>query len=572
MSNNVSRRSFVKGATVAAAATGISAGIGTAAASEAAPQWDYETEVLVIGYGGAGASTAIEAADNGAKVLIIEKNPEGPKHLCNSLMAGGGWHCPDPEADREALKTYLRAMMDGSNLSFKTEGEHSPLFVDEIIEKFAEYEVQNEEWLLDLDPDFIAGASSGGAAFASYPGAQECGYRIFSSSYAPSRPLYPTSDMPKEETSGGLALYNCLRTGIANRTDMISIMWETPAQELIQDESGRVIGAIAKQGDKLVRIKAKKGVALTCGGYEYNEEMRRAFLPGSGINGWTFYGTTSNTGDGIRMACKVGAQLAKVGHCSARLVWSCPDIKFNNCRVGSITPAVGSDGTLCVNSHGERFMDEVLITKDPSRYFSYEVGIQMDIKTTEYPNDPSYLIFDEEFRLNNVLVNLETSTCGFGIIPWDEKNEGPIERGWIIKGNTFQELAENIRDHEDLNGGRMEPQKFVAQVEHYQEICATGIDDQFGRVAKSAWKALGEPPYYALPIVPGGPNTKGGIQCDGSRHVIDWNNQVIPGLYSAGEMSSAFKWMYQMGGNLTENLVCGRIAGATMAAEANWDE
>lgn len=275
---------------------------------------------------------------------------------------------------------------------------------------------------------------------------------------------------------------------------------------------------------------------------------------------------------GIRMAAEIGAQLAKVGHCSARLVFSCPDIKFNNCRLDSITPAVGKDGSICVNSHGERFINEVLITKDPSRYFSYEVGIQMDIKTTEYPNDPSYLIFDDEFRKNNVLVNLETSTCGFGLIPWDEQNEGPVEKGWIIKGDTFQELAENIRDNEELNGHRMDPDTFVATMAHYGEIVESGVDDQFGREPKEAWVSIATPPFYALPIVPGGPNTKGGIQTDGDRHVVNWANEVIPGLYSAGEMSSAFKWMYQMGGNLTECIVCGRIAGMTAAQEANWDE
>ena len=571
MSNSVSRRSFVKGAGaagVAAAAAGVSGAI----ADEASQQWDYETEVLVVGYGGAGACTAIEAADNGAQVIIIEKNEEGPTHLCNSLMAGGGWHCPDSEADREALKTYLRAMMDGGNLPFKTEGEHSPLFVDDIIDKFAEYEVQNYDWLSELDPDYVVTESGGGAAFADYPGAQECGYRIFSGGYAETKPNYPTSDMPKEETKGGLALYNCMRTGVEDRSDMIQVIWGTPAKSLITNAEGRVIGVIATQGDKEVRIKAKKGVALTCGGYEYNEEMRRAFLPGSGIDGWTFYGTTSNTGDGIRMACEVGAQLAKVGHCSARLVFSCPDIRFNNCRLGSITPAVGSDGTLCVNSHGERFMNEVLITKDPSRYFSYNVGVQMDIETTEYPNDPSYLIFDEEYRLSGPMVSLGDSTCGFGLIPWDEENSIPVEKGWILKGDTFQELAENIRDHEELNGGRMDPETFVATMEHYEQIVQTGVDDQFGREAKKEWKSVATPPFYAMPIVPGGPNTKGGIQTNGSRQVVNWANEVIPGLYSAGEMSSAFKWMYQMGGNLTENIVCGRIAGATMAAEANWDE
>ncbi|MBR2836489.1 MAG: hypothetical protein IKE43_12380 [Coriobacteriales bacterium] len=55
-------------------------------------------------------------------------------------------------------------------------------------------------------------------------------------------------------------------------------------------------------------------------------------------------------------------------------------------------------------------------------------------------------------------------------------------------------------------------------------------------------------------------------------HVVDWNNQIIPRLYSAGEMSSVFKFVYQMGGNVTACITCGRIAGVSAAAETNWDE
>jgi succinate dehydrogenase/fumarate reductase flavoprotein subunit len=82
---------------------------------------------------------------------------------------------------------------------------------------------------------------------------------------------------------------------------------------------------------------------------------------------------------------------------------------------------------------------------------------------------------------------------------------------------------------------------------------------------------IGTPPYYALPLYAGGPNSKGGLQADGDRHVIDWNNNPIPRLYTAGEMSSVLKFVYQGGGNLTEGIVCGRIAGENAAAEQPWD-
>lgn len=86
--------------------------------------------------------------------------------------------------------------------------------------------------------------------------------------------------MPKEDTAAGLAFFNCLKNGISDRADSITIMYETPGKSLIQNDAGEVIGVVAESGGAEIRVKAKKAVILTTGGYEYNEEMRRAFLEG----------------------------------------------------------------------------------------------------------------------------------------------------------------------------------------------------------------------------------------------------------------------------------------------------
>ena len=76
-----------------------------------------------------------------------------------------------------------------------------------------------------------------------------------------------------------------------------------------------------------------------------------------------------------------------------------------------------------------------------------------------------------------------------------------------------------------------------------------------------------KPPFYALPLFPGGPNTKGGLKADEKRRVVDWNGNIIPRLYAAGEIASVFKFVYQAGGNLAECIVCGREAGRNAAGE-----
>lgn len=586
----VSRRDFFKGAGVAAAGAAMAtAGLGLAgcsggsgAAASSGETWDKEAEVVVVGFGGAGACAAIAAADAGAKVLVLEKNAED-KHLSNTVMSGGIFHSPDPDGDKAALKEYLLAMFSGEDLPTKAEGEQSPLFVDGIVEKFAEYEPKNVEFMQSLDPDFKV-IERGGAAFPTFPGAEKSGYKSYNSTYTKSAtgPDYPTLDLPKEDTAAGLAFFNCLKTGIADRADKIEIAYEAPGKSLIVNDEGAVIGVVATEGGKDVRVKASKGVILTTGGYEYNEEMRRAFLEGQGITGWAFYGTLSNEGDGIRMGCEVGAQLAKVGKAASRLIWSCPDVQVGPMNVGSITDSVGGAGTVVVNAEGKRFMDETLITKDPSRYFSYKNAVHMDIIDLEYPNDPAYMIIDETKRKQGPLVNTTLSTCGFGIIDWDKDNQNAIDNGWLIKADTIEELAQKIRDSHDLNKGRMDPAVLTATMEQYQKMVDTGVDEEFGRVSAiknsltgevtdPGFQAISTPPFYAMPLVAGGPNTKGGLQADGERHVIDWNNEPIPRLYTAGEISSCFKFVYQGGGNVTECIVCGRIAGENAAAETAWD-
>ena len=277
-----------------------------------------------------------------------------------------------------------------------------------------------------------------------------------------------------------------------------------------------------------------------------------------------------------------GAQLAKVGKAASRLIWACPDVVKNGMNVGSITDSVGGAGTIVVNAEGRRFMNEVLITKDPSRYFSYKNAVHMDIEKLEFPNTPSYMIIDETKRTSGPLVNITLSTCGFGVIPWDESNQTAVDNGWLIKADSIEELAEKIRDSHGDNKGRMSPEVLVETMEKYQAMVESGVDEEFGRSSKTKDPISGEevdkgfqpidtPPFYAMPLVAGGPNTKGGLQTDGDRHVVNWNNEIIPRLYSAGEMSSVFKFVYQGGGNLTECIVCGRIAGENAAAETAWE-
>lgn len=102
--------------------------------------------------------------------------------------------------------------------------------------------------------------------------------------------------------------------------------------------------------------------------------------------------------------------------------------------------------------------------------------------------------------------------------------------------------------------GKMVPDNLVKTVARFNEFCKAGKDADFDR-KPGTLAPVDKPPFYALPLYAGGPNTKGGIDCNARREVLDWAGKPIPRLFTAGEISSALKFVYQGGGNLTECIV-----------------
>jgi succinate dehydrogenase/fumarate reductase flavoprotein subunit len=296
--------------------------------------------------------------------------------------------------------------------------------------------------------------------------------------------------------------------------------------------------------------------------------MRRAFLEGPGGKGWAFYGSPDNTGDGIAIAVGVGAALAKVGKAASRIIAAVP-VMHHGLKMGLITDSVGSPNSIVVDDYGNRYDAETLITTDPSRYFFYKEAVKFDIIKLVYPRDPSWMVFDENFRTKRCVTSLGISTAGFGFVPWTKDNMDAINRGWILKGDTIEEVASKIKEHPD-NRKLMVPENLIKTVARFNEFCKKGKDEDFDR-RPGTLGPIDKPPYYALPLYPGGPNTKGGIQANARREVLNWEGKPIPRLYSAGEISSALKFVYQGGGNLTECIVFGRIAGKNAAALKSWE-
>lgn len=517
------------------------------------------SDVVVVGFGGAGGCAAIAAHDAGCDVTLLEKQPED-RHYSNTRMSGGGFHSPSPDGDRAALKAYALAMFSGENLPRMLEGEQ-PDFSEALAEAWAEMSPQNEAFMRGLDPLYKT-VNIANAAFPDFPGADRAGYSVVKSTYTGAQDeatqFRVTRDADKTQKESGEAFHACLLTGVQSRA--ISVRYDTRARQLLTNAAGEVIGVLAESGGRPVTFLARRGVILTSGGYEYNKRMRKAFLDGPGAEGWAFYGTTANTGDGIEMAIRLGAQLTKVGKIAGRVICAVP-VRRHGLKIGLNTNGVGKPNGLVVDNYGQRYASERRITKDPSRYIFYKEALKFDTIDLSYPRIPSWMIFDETLRAAGPVVRVAAAL--YNSVDWGIDNMNAVREGWLLSAPTLAALGEKIRAHPE-NCARMDVAALERTVARYNAFCDAGHDADFDREAASLGP-VAQPPFYAMPLYPGGPNTKGGLRTDAGRRVLDWDDRPIPRLFSAGEISSAFQFVYQGGGNLGECIAFGRLAGAGAA-------
>lgn len=522
---------------------------------------EHVADLIILGFGAAGGCTAIEAHDLGAEVIIVEKQPEAT-HVSNTRMSGGGFHSPDPNADFASLKAYAKAMFSGDNVPGKLEGDQSE-FADELAEIWARWSPRNVAFMQSLDPDFRA-MPSAGVAFPEFPGAGNSGYACMRATYTGKYDEDALTGRTRTEDrtakQSGEAFHACMLNGLQTRG--IRIHYGVVASDLIVDEENVVVGVHAARGDTDVIYRARKAVVIATGGFEYNTRMRKAFLDGPGMDGWAFYGSPANTGDGIRMAMKVGAALARVNSVAGRVICAVPE-RRHGLRIGMNTSGVGKPNEIVVDNFGHRYASERRITKDPSRYHFYKEALKFDAMTLSYPRIPSWMVFDSVMMKRGPVVSV--AAAAYNGLDWGEDNQAALRQGWILKGETLAELAARMREHAD-NKGKMDTAALEDAVARWNRYCEAKHDPEFNR-EPGTMGPVSEPPFYAIPLYPGGPNTKGGLRADAKRRVLDWEDKPIAHLYAVGEICSVFQFVYQGGGNLAEGITFGRIAARSAVEE-----
>ena len=282
------------------------------------------------------------------------------------------------------------------------------------------------------------------------------------------------------------------------------VLFSTPLQQLVQDESGAVIGAIGRNADdEYVKVLAKKGVLLATGDFNQDDEMLECFCPDMAGDIFSRNPYGNATGGGHKAAFWAGAALASAGSYKLGL---CPphDHESGN----QFPPSRWSNiPFLRVNINGERYTCEEL-----AKHSTYGTA-PICLSDARQPGHTAYQILDSKYRTS-------------GLIDDVEKFDDYLDKGIILSGNTIEELAQ---------AAGIDAEGLAATVKRYNELCASGSDDDCGVSEEFLAKtAITDAPFFCMVRPVYKQNVAGGLSTDIYQRVYDTNQHVIPGLYAAG--------------------------------------
>ena len=521
----------------------------------------FAADIIVVGYGAAGAAATIEAARAGSRVLILEKSPQDG-HCSTTRLSAGIYQCPDRDLSRDLLAHYIASTyVPRGSTAYRTGSLDPELYA--MAQTWAELAPQTYRWLTGLDGDFRRASSPLFSTplfmslWDSYRPHIEAQISTYGAWDGFNRSTYGA---PKAEQMNGEALYTCLAAGIAALPN-ISIAYESPAQELIT-EGDRVIGVRAQTPSGTQDFYARQAVILACGGFAFNESMRSALLPASGNRFWAVSSSPANTGDGIAMALRLGAAVVTSSIYFDRFCILLP-IKVNGVRLGVPLECMGSPHSILVDNYGRRFAREYELRDSAQHYGFSQDLLQFDASTLSFPHAPAWLIFDEQLRQFSPIATLGEGSTVCGLVGWSPDNHEALEMKWMLRANTVAELAQAISQHPD-NAFRMTKKVLTQTVESFNRGALESVDPEFDR-APASLGTIARGPFYALPVSIDVPHMGAGLKTNRNRQVLRWDNQPIPGLYAAGETAPVSRFVHDRGGHLSECLVFGRYVGKLTA-------
>ncbi|MRI34686.1 3-oxosteroid 1-dehydrogenase [Endozoicomonas sp. OPT23] len=320
------------------------------------------------------------------------------------------------------------------------------------------------------------------------------------------------------------------RMYLAARKRNVAVTLNTALEELVQDNIGRVIGIKAKENGRDVYIKARKGVVLGSGGFEYNQELREKYLPKPTSTEWSGGNIRTNTGDALLACLKLGAKTRLMNG-----AWWCTTISAPDEPAPRLAIMEKSlPGSCVVNMAGKR------IANESQNYMAYQTEF-FQSHSDDNPNAPAYMVFDKRFR-NSYLVGplLDVQSRPDFRLP-----KSYFENGFMAKEDSIDSLAQKLGiDQAGLNNT-------ITQMNAYAK---TGKDPEFQRgdteydryygdatvTPNPCLHAIDEGPFYAVRIDPGDFGTHGGMDTSVNAQVLsEATGKPIEGLYAIGNCAAA---------------------------------
>ncbi len=481
-------------------------------------------DVLIIGGGNAGLVSAMEAKNLGANVLLIEKAPKKSRGG-NSRLSGGLFRIA-ADGTKDYLPLLEEAQLPKGQIDIEPYSKDD--FYNHVIRLSQGLSDKRlTEIFVDKSLETVRWMKEQGIKWDIYTvNMSRIGDRLF----------WPAGQTVLVANGTGEGLVEMEYSIIEKKK--VDILYETAARSLIQDSDGKVCGVVAKGPEGMIEIEAKN-IILSCGGFQANPSWRRRYL-GENWDLVKLRGTRYDTGDGIVMASRVGAQM--VGHwggCHASIV-SEDSPMIEAASAGS--ERYSYQYCIMVNRDGKRFIDE---GEDFIAFTYAKFGKEI----LKQPGGVAFQIYDAK------------------VIPLLRPE---YQNALKVETNSLRELAEELG---------INVENFLQTVKEFNEAIIN--DDQpfltykrDGRRTKGLnpdktnWaQKIDTPPFQAYAVVCGLTMTYGGIKTNERAQVIDTSEQIIKGLYAVGEVTGGFFYHnYPSGTGLVRGAVMGRIAGAEVVA------
>ena len=506
----------------------------TAVENNAEPAEDstVDTDIVIVGAGGAGMTAALTATSEGKSVVVVESQPVVGG---NSVRATGGMNAGktvyqdenefgESAGVEKTLKTAAEKYADNETIT---------ALAATVAEQWAAYQANPTGYfdsveLMELDtmiggkgindPALVETLCSNSADAIDWLGEQGITLHSVSSFGGASvKRIHRPVDAEGKTLSVGsymipLLEENCQKAGV-------QMMLNTTATEILTDDNGAAVGIKATGASgETITINAK-AVVLTTGGFGANLDMVVEYKPE--LKGFMTTNASGILGQGIKMAQAIGADTVDMDQIQIH-----PTVEANTAAL--ITEGLRGDGAVLINAEGKRFIDEV--------------GTRDVVSAAEIAQTGSYswLVVDQ------AMVDASSVIQGY------------IKKGYTVTGETYEELGKAMGVDEAA---------FAETMNTWNGYVEAKNDPDFGRTSFA--NKLDTAPYYAIKVTAGVHHTMGGLKINTNTEVLNENGEVIPGLFAAGEVTGGVHGANRLGGNAVADFtVFGRIAGAAASKYA----